>query len=370
MGFPSTRTKASSVSPETSPTENAKSIDACIHILNDGETVLKRQIGKRHLKGTPPTGTKTLSVSPDMTPTKNDKSIGAVLHLLNDNEKEVAARSSYHYLMCTCNGFKSEENRDRYAKAMIERYIRTEQKLHQNRSCDEWEVAALTKLRSTLKFRVDNNIDEIRLCFERENIPCRYQQREPSDEMKLFSHLRDGLTERFSNGASVVRGHSRDGHAIFQNFPRKDTSWDDEFYIKGNIYTLERAIASTERRTQGKKDKVIVMYDYNGYTKKNTPPIRLVKKIFTILRKHFPERLEHVYIVDAPIIFMAFWAVIKHFIDPITSKLVSLVACIEFSLSFIMLFLLHCLNLLIPCVLMHHLDSVCYGRRIKKTNFG
>lgn len=132
-------------------------------------------------------------------------------------------------------------------------------------------------------------------------------------------HLRDGMIKRYAHKVSTVRGYSIDGHALFQNFPQED------FFIRGNLHILEKALACTERRSDGKKDKVIVMYDYNGCTTKNSPPAALICKLLRILRDHFPERLEHVFVVDAPFIFKTFWSLNKRFINPITKELVSFI---------------------------------------------
>eukprot|EP00956_Cyclotella_meneghiniana_P005694 scaffold7328_cov114-Cyclotella_meneghiniana.AAC.1 len=241
-------------------------------------------------------------------------------HILNNlsvDQKEAAARaSSYRHLVSTTDDRNnaSTEIRDKYAKDMINRYLTVEQKLNKTHTPEDWAINAESKLKRTLEFFVENDVDAIRLCF-----------RNGSDS-ELNAQLRDGLLKRFANGASIVRGYSKEGHALFQNFPRTETSWDEEFFIKGNIYCMEKALACTERRTNGAKDKVIVMYDYSGYTMKNSPPIALVRKLLFTLKDHFPERLEHVFVVDAPFIFRAFWAIVQHFIDPITKELVCFVS--------------------------------------------
>lgn len=112
---------------------------------------------------------------------------------------------------------------------------------------------------------------------------------------------------------------------MIQNFARHDTEWEREYYIKGNIFMFERALACTELKTDGKKDKVVLLYDYNGYGLKNSPPLMLVKELMFDFRDHWPERLQHVFVVDSPFIFRAFWAVIKHFIDPITKSFVQFI---------------------------------------------
>ncbi|KAL3788980.1 hypothetical protein HJC23_012685 [Cyclotella cryptica] len=260
----------------------------------------------------------TARSSPPISNSKYDSLANVILNNLTDGEKEQTARAnSYQYLTASIDPSQapSSDVRDRHAKATIERYLTVEQKLHKNNTVEEWTANAETKLKKTLEYRLKNNVDDIRLCFGTETA-----------ESSLHVYLREGLLARFANKASVVRGFSKEGHALFQNFPRADTSWEEEFYIKGNIYMLEKALACTERRTGGERDKVIVLYDYNSYSMKNTPPTMLVKRLLYNLRDHYPERLEHVFVVDAPFIFRAFWAMIKHFIDPITKGLVQFVS--------------------------------------------
>lgn len=248
--------------------------------------------------------------------------VDKIFHQLSASEKEQAARaSSYRYLVSSTSPTEGEgrdEERDRQAKATIQRYVTVEQKLGKSKPPQEWEAAAYTKLRKTLEYRKEKQIDDICLCFDKDKI---------SDGDGLHATIRERLEQRYGNkGVSIVRGYTKDGRAIFQNVPRFETSWEDEeYYIRGNIYMLERALACTERNTNGEKSKVLNFYDYNGYGMKNSPPPMLVKHLLEDLRDHWPERLHQVYIVDAPFVFRAFWAIIKYFIDPITKELVQFV---------------------------------------------
>ncbi|KAL7535347.1 hypothetical protein ACHAWF_005145 [Thalassiosira exigua] len=115
----------------------------------------------------------------------------------------------------------------------------------------------------------------------------------------------------------------------FPNLASADTSLDEEPFIKGNIYMIERALACTERKTNGEEDKVVIFYNYEGYGRKNNGPPQLVNKVMSGFRDHWPERLHHVFMVDAPFIFLVFWAIIKHFIDPITKSLVQFITSEE-----------------------------------------
>jgi len=257
-----------------------------------------------------------LKVSPPSTPSAvalshdNRPIVDVIFKHLDDSEKEQSARaSSYKYMKSlTC----SAGERDALTKAMIERYLTVEQKLGTKKAL--WEGRGLTKLRNTLKFRREMEVDDLRICFDK-----------GKETSKLHTTIRERLEERFASGSSVIQGYSKEGRALFLNFPRLETKWEAEYYIKGNIYMLERALACTERKTKGVKTKVVMFFDYNQYAMKNSPPPALIRGLLRDLRDHWPERLEHVVLVDTPIFFRAFWAIVKHFIDPVTKDLVQFV---------------------------------------------
>ena len=236
--------------------------------------------------------------------------VAEIFAQLTEEEKEDAAKSSsYRYLKAArC----SKDERDRHARAMIERYVRTEHKLRTKQS--QWTDRALAKIRSTIEYRRDAGVDDVRTCFDRD--------KRHSD---LHRKIRERLEGRYASKGSVIRGYGKKGQALFLNYPRCETKWDEETFVEGNIYMLERALAATERRTDGKVTKILNFYDYNGYAMKNSPPPLLIARLLGDLRDHWPDRLEGVYIVDSPWIFRTFWGIIKHFIDPVTFDLVHFV---------------------------------------------
>jgi len=260
----------------------------------------------------------SLDCMPD-TSTHVDK----IFHQLSHDEKEKAARaSSYRYLVASSSTSPANRDldqqqlqRDQHAKAMIERYVIVQQKLYKSKSPDAWEEAACANLRKTLEYREEKQVDAILQCFDKDK---------QLEEDGVHATIRQRLEDRFCNNL-LVRGYSMDGRAMFQNFPRNDNTFEVEYLVKSNIYMLERALACTERRTNGEKDKVLIIYDYNGYAMKNTPPPLAIKELLSDLRDHWPERLQHVFIVDSPFFFRAFWAIVKHFIDPITKDFVQFI---------------------------------------------
>jgi hypothetical protein len=83
----------------------------------------------------------------------------------------------------------------------------------------------------------------------------------------------------------------------------------------------------TERISGGKVEKVNVVFDYEGYrADKHEPPLSLIKELLFCLRDHYTERLQHMYFVNAPLRFRAFWAMLKPFIDPVTKRKIQFVS--------------------------------------------
>lgn len=249
----------------------------------------------------------------------NDEEVKACRRMvasLSDDEKETAARSSYRYFMASTSssdGSKrpSNEERDGHALATARRHLVAEK---------GDEQGALKKMKATIKYRVEMNVDAIRRCFHDADAGG------DADLADLYKETRRGLEDQLLlTKKQYVRGYSKDNRALMTGRARLYNNWNPEYYMKANIYTLERAIACTERATNGAEEKVVVLFDYNGYTSKNSPPLSLVKNLVFTLRDHWPERLEYVFIVDAPLIFRGFWTLIKPFIDPVTKKKVQFV---------------------------------------------
>lgn len=284
---------------------------------------------------------------------ENSKVLERMLCQLSDVEKNTAARSSYHYLVTSTLSSSDPLNevRDMQAKVMIGRYLAVEQKLKGSKTINEKEATALAKLKETLEYRVQMNVDELRMCFNSytdvlvsnhnrcsnvdEKVGAAEDNYKTGDDCILSGdtckndireYYRKIISSQLAKKASVVFGYTKDKRAIFSIFPRFQFEWDKEYFLLENIYMLERAMACTERRTNGATSKVAVIFDYSGYTFKNTPPIPVAKELLFVLRDHYPGCIQNVYVVDAPFIFQAFWAVVKYFIDPITKELVKFVS--------------------------------------------
>eukprot|EP00978_Attheya_sp_CCMP212_P028770 scaffold100301_cov55-Attheya_sp.AAC.2 len=208
-----------------------------------------------------------------------------MVEALTDTEKEHAARSSYRYLMATDTN--NDEDRDKYAMKMAFRYLVV---------CFGNRTKALDKLRKTIQFRLDMDMDGLRKC-------CYHTGTDHDEETtEKYALYREKLDEEMATGKMFVSGYDTRGCAIYPYIASKFTTFDPEWYLKIHSYTLERAIACTERSTNGAHNKI------------------------TLLRDHFPELIHHVYLMDAPYSFRVFYSMLYPFIDSFTQKLVKFIS--------------------------------------------
>mmetsp|Transcript_35989 Transcript_35989/g.78835 ORF Transcript_35989/g.78835 Transcript_35989/m.78835 type:complete len:326 (+) Transcript_35989:1-978(+) len=255
----------------------------------------------------------------DDAPDQHDEITTKMVEALTDEEKEKAARTSYRYFIASISSETpppSAAERDRCAKLMARRHL----------VADKGDrKVALEKMRNTLDYRDKLNVDIIRRCFY-------YKDEEFANGgdqslKEIYEYHREGLRRELSEGKLFVRGRTRGGHPLYCILTHKfTTGFRAEWYMKYNIYTLERAIAIAEHETDGHVEKVCVVFDFGRYSSKLRPPLGLSKELQFCLRDHYPERVGRVLLIDTPFIFRAFWTLIRPFIDPNTKNKISFIS--------------------------------------------
>jgi hypothetical protein len=158
-----------------------------------------------------------------------------------------------------------------------------------------------------------------------------------------------------ATGKMYCRGMDREGHMLVYMNPKFENTNDHAGNTKHVVYNLEKAIASMvgaavaaavgvaaatavaeavgEEGEEAVKDdaaeaavavpvveKICLVIDYDGYSLMNAPPMKTSKEILSILQNHYPERLHRAYCLRSPWVMSAFWAVIRPFIDPVTTQ--------------------------------------------------
>ena len=123
---------------------------------------------------------------------------------------------------------------------------------------------------------------------------------------EMHTHADDNWngTIKFENttGKMYVRGYDKFGHAIIYMYPRNENSNNLLGNIKHLIYTIERAI-SCMKANASKREKVVVIFDFDGFLMSKAPPLNYAMKALQILLDHYPERLHKMYILRPQYMF-------------------------------------------------------------------
>jgi len=240
----------------------------------------------------------------------------SIVQSLSDAEKEIAARVSYRYYLAATTPSSenpSEVERDDLAIELAKRFL-----VVTSGNVD----LATTKIKSTLKYRHEVlRIDDIRKAF----LQSDDDTATGGEENERLAAIRHGLEQQIEGTKIFIRGYDNDRYPIMRSINATHLKWNPDYFTMLYEVMMDRALAATERNHGGKYTKISATFDFNGYTYKNQTPISRAKHLIFTLRDHYPEFVEHIFIMDAPFIFRFFWAIIRPFIDPITKRKIKFV---------------------------------------------
>jgi len=168
---------------------------------------------------------------------------------------------------------------------------------------EKGDIASATKkLKATIAWRRDFEVEKIRRCFE--------------DDGDM--HMRKIIAQENETGKIYTRGYDREGRAVLYLHPGLENSNDEINNMRHLVYNLERVIAATAAMSG--KEKFNIVISYKGFKLRNAPPISVVRHTVDILQNHYPERMYRAYVCDPPVVFRTFWSLVKPFIDPVTKE--------------------------------------------------
>jgi len=217
---------------------------------------------------------------------------------------------------------------------------------------------ALLRLKETLVFRREQDLDTLRLCL---NDPSTLQQggeevdeekeTESSDEedsddeeeggddeeeeengdaanetkkenideeetdaprnhlyAKKCAQMRMELTEQLRFKSVYVHGFDQEGRSTYIFIPRKVQSHDPDWTLKQHLYTLERAIACS--RAPDRTVNAIV--DFAGFSMANhAPPTAIGQQFMVTFRNHYAGAVHRIFVLNAPTSFWCLWSLFK-----------------------------------------------------------
>ena len=116
----------------------------------------------------------------------------------------------------------------------------------------------------------------------------------------------------------INEGHDRLGRPLVTMVARRHDKNDRDLQevCKLIIHTLETAVARS--RAQLNDEKIVIIFDMSGFTTA-VMDYDAVKVLVSVLLKNYPDVLAASFIVNAPLLFSACWAIIKPWLDPVTA---------------------------------------------------
>lgn len=182
---------------------------------------------------------------------------------------------------------------------------------------------AVRKIKATLRWREEFDVEDIKRCFDAWDGTCDAGTPSPESQKKRNA-LAEVIAHENETGKAYCRGYDKEGRAILYLTPGKENSTDEYNNMRHLVYHLERAIACT--RAHSGREKICIVIGYEGFRLARAPPPSTVRHTLTILQGHYPERMHRAYVCDPPLAFRAFWGVIRHFVDETTLEKIAFCA--------------------------------------------
>jgi CRAL/TRIO domain len=146
------------------------------------------------------------------------------------------------------------------------------------------------------------------------------------EDAKVAEQYRLYLKEDLGKQLMVVRGMDRESRAIVLKFPRQSSETTEEAFVTAQLYITERAIAATEALSEGREEKVVAIADFGVYSRSNAPPWSALRTVVHLLQPNYPERLDHLIILDAPFFMRALFNLIHPFLRAATKEKLVMIA--------------------------------------------
>lgn len=181
---------------------------------------------------------------------------------------------------------------------------------------------ALTAIHGALDHRRTYRVDVLRSCFY-ETHDCE------GEDAGLAKKYRRYILDDLKKQSMVVRGVDDRGRVIVYKPPRKSPNVDHEAgeaFVLTQIYTAERAMATNEFASEGKEERLTVVFNFRDYSRKNSPSSSVTITMVKVLQRCYPERLDVLIIVDPPFWMRGLYNLAWPFLSTATASKLKLVS--------------------------------------------
>lgn len=136
--------------------------------------------------------------------------------------------------------------------------------------------------------------------------------------------ISQNMIEEGRDGWSYTRGLTLEGDPIVWYKMGKHTVVDNDSYIRVLLHSFERAIAKGLKSSSGENSgKYTVFIDLEGFSTSKFPSFQYVKKLFTVMQDHFPNRLNKVALLNLSTSAHIFYNLCKPLLQEAVKKKIS-----------------------------------------------
>jgi len=216
--------------------------------------------------------------------TEDEEACESLLSEFNNAEVEEIACVSYAYWNVRMNAKAKLPSDAQKISALkeIRRHYVGEGRIYES---------ALAAVREALEYRRAYNVNAIRSCFYDSD----------ADNREQAQRYKELILGDLEIQTMVVRGVDDQGRVIIYKPPRTSPGDDSgEAFLLTQLYTAERAMATNEYTSKGKSELLTVVFNFQDYSRKNTPPMSVTIQMLKLLQRCYPERLRILVIVHPP----------------------------------------------------------------------
>ncbi|RKP38395.1 CRAL-TRIO domain-containing protein, partial [Dimargaris cristalligena] len=129
-------------------------------------------------------------------------------------------------------------------------------------------------------------------------------------------------------GKMYPNGYDLFGRSVIYMRQRLNHTSDAKMQMRYLVFTLERAVQMLpDGLTDGPAcpESLSLLIDCEGWSMSTGVPLSTARETLTILGSHYPERLGHAFVVNAPWLFWTFFKIVSPFVDPVTRRKINFV---------------------------------------------
>ena len=204
-------------------------------------------------------------------------------------------------------------------------------------------TSTLTAIQEAMDYRRTYHFNVFRACCGNDKSDI---QNEEEEETNLAKKYRAFVLQDLTRQPMIVRGSDHQSRTIVYKSPRRAVPAstaasaassnstksnthrldDDEAFLRTQIYTAERAMATNEFNTKNEEERLTVVFNFHDYSRKNSPSTSTVLLLLKVFQRCYPERLGVLMIMYPPWWMRALYTLVSPVLSAATTENIVLLA--------------------------------------------